>query len=81
MAVSLYDFLHKEVKKMVSSLARHEKGNIHPLIINEIERYLITLVLQETNYNYLRASRALGIGRSTLYRRARALGIGRKKAI
>jgi transcriptional regulator of acetoin/glycerol metabolism len=56
MSVSLYDFLRKEVKKMVFSLGRYEKGN----------------------NNYLRASRALGIGRSTLYRRIEALGIKTK---
>jgi DNA-binding protein Fis len=78
MSVSLYDFLRKEVKKMVFSLGRYEKGNIYPLIMNEMEKYVITLVLEETNNNYLRASRALGIGRSTLYRRIEALGIKTK---
>jgi hypothetical protein len=29
MSVSLYDFLRKEVKKMVFSLGRYEKGNNH----------------------------------------------------
>jgi DNA-binding protein Fis len=79
MSISLYDFLQKEIKKMVASLGRHEKGNIYPLVMNEIERYVITSVLEETDQNYLRASRALGIGRSTLYRRIRALGIDTKR--
>jgi len=79
MPVSLYDFLQKEIKKMVGSLGRHEKGNIYPLILNEIERYVITTVLEETNYNYLRASRVLGIGRSTLYRRIERLGVKGKE--
>lgn len=75
MPISLYDFLQKEIKKMVGSLGRHEMGNIYPLIMNEVERYVIVSVLKETNYNYLRASRALGIGRSTLYRRIKRLQI------
>lgn len=75
MSLSLYDFLKKEVKKMVGSIGRHEKGNIHPLIMNEIERCIITLVLEETDHNYLRASQILGISRSTLYRRIEVLGI------
>jgi len=75
MSISLHDFLKCEVRKMVTSLANNERGNIHPLIMNEIERSIISLVLQETNNNYLRASRILGIGRSTLYRRLKALGI------
>ena len=76
--MSLYDILRKEIKKMARSLGRHEKGNIYPLVMDEIERYVITLVLEETNYNFLRASKALGIGRSTLYRRVKSLGIRKK---
>jgi len=76
--VSLYDFLRKEINKMVSSLGRNEKGNIHPLIMNEIERCIITSVLQETNNNYFRASQVLGISRSKLYRKVDALGIKRE---
>jgi DNA-binding protein Fis len=78
MSISLYDFLKEEIKKMVSSLGRNEKGNIHPLVMNELERYIITLVLEETNHNYFRAAKALGISRSTLYRRIDALGIQRR---
>jgi len=77
MSVSLYDFLKHEIKKMALSIDRNEKGNIHPLIMNEVERCLITLVLKETNNNYLQASRILGMSRSTLYRRIDALGITR----
>lgn len=79
MAISLYDFLHKEVKKMVESIGRHEKGNIYPLIMNEVEKYIIVSVLEETNHNYLRAARVLGVGRSTLYRRIESLKIEDKK--
>jgi len=78
MSLSLYDFLKKEVKKMVGSIGRHEKGNIHPLIMNEIERCIITLVLKETNNNYFRSAQILGISRSTLYRRIDLLKISSK---
>jgi len=75
MSVSLYDLLRREVKKMVGTIGCYERGNIHPLVMNELERYVILLVLEETGYNFLRASRALGISRNRLYRRVRALGI------
>ena len=75
MSISLYDFLNHEIKKMVRSLGRHERGNIYPLIMSEIERYVIMLVLEETKNNYLQASRVLGISRSTLYRRIKMLGV------
>ena len=75
MSISLHDFLRCEVKKMVTSLGKNERGNIYPLIMGEIEKSIILLVLEETNYNYLRTARILGIGRSTLYRRMEMLGI------
>ncbi|MBU1007525.1 hypothetical protein KKA53_00365 [Candidatus Dependentiae bacterium] len=79
MSVSIYDLLGCEVTKMVESLGRNEKGNIHPLIMHEVERYVIMVVLEKTSHNYRRASRALGISRSTLYRRIEFLGIEKKK--
>ena len=51
MAHLLYDILSKEINKMVRSLSRDERGNIYPLVMDEIERYVITLVLEETKYN------------------------------
>ena len=75
MSLSLHDFLRCEIRKMVISLGRNERGNIYPLIMEEIERSIISLVLYETKNNYLRTSRILGIGRSTLYRRIEALGL------
>ena len=74
MTVSLYDLLKRDVRKMVSGLSDCEKGNIYPLIMQEVERSLIDLVLRETNNNYFRAAKVLGISRSTLYRKIETLG-------
>ena len=79
--MSLHDILTHQVKKMVHSLGGQEKCNIYPLIMNEVEHSLIKLVLQETKFNYLRASKVLGISRSTLYRRIKFLGITEDKPI
>ena len=67
--MSLYDFLKKDVKRMVSGIGKNSNGNIYPLIMQELEKYIIQIVLDETGYNYLQSSRILGIGRSTLYRK------------
>ena len=75
MGQSLHDILARDVKRMVRSLVGNEDCNLYGLIMQEVERSLITLVLEETKYNYLRASKILGISRSTLYRRINALGI------
>ena len=75
MSLTIYDILAKNVKKMASSLGRNERGNLYPLIMGEVERSLIKLVLEETKNNHLRASKILGISRSTLYRRIKVLEV------
>ncbi len=75
MSLSLYDLLKRDVKKMVISISKYEKGNIYPLIVEEVEKNLIEIVLQEVNYNYFRAAQVLGISRSTLYQKIKLLNI------
>ena len=78
MSESLYDLLKRDVGKMVNGLGDNERGNIYPLVIQEVEKYLIDLVLQETENNYFRAARVLGISRSTLYRKINSLDMAHK---
>jgi DNA-binding protein Fis len=73
--MSLHELLKSDVKKMISGIGRNQKGNIHPLIIQELEKSLIEIVLEETGHNLLSASRILGIGRSTLYRKIKKFKI------
>lgn len=75
MSQSLFELIKRDEKKMIHSLSEHERGNIYSLILNEVERVLLQVALQETNYNIVRSSRVLGISRSTLYRRMEALKI------
>lgn len=71
--VKLYDVLKGDIRKMVRGVGQHEKGNIYPLLISQVEKYLIELVLEETDNNYFHAARFLGISRSTLYRKIHSL--------
>lgn len=73
--LSLHDFIRREVKKMVIGIGPKGQGNIYPLVMEEVEKTIIELVLQETNYNYFATAKVLGISRSTLYRRVEALKI------
>lgn len=75
MNYSLHDILKKNIKKMILGIGDNEKGNIHPLIMQEIEKNIIEVVLKETKNNYLKASRILGIGRNTLYRKIKSLDL------
>ncbi|MFH0898700.1 MAG: helix-turn-helix domain-containing protein [bacterium] len=78
MSLSLYDLLKQEVKRMLVGIGKNGHGNIHPLIMNEIEKYIVELVLRETDYNFVLAAKMLGISRSTLYRKLDSLGISKK---
>ncbi len=73
--LSLHDFIRREVKKMVIGIGPKGQGNIYPLVMEEVEKTIIELVLQETDHNYFATAKILGISRSTLYRRIEALKI------
>lgn len=75
MANSLYEFLRKEVQRMMLGIGPQNKGNIYPLIVEETERSVIKIVLEETNGNFLASAKMLGISRSTLYRKIQDLKI------
>lgn len=75
MAGSLYEFLRKEIQRMILGIGPQNKGNIYPLIIEETERSVIKIVLEETNGNLLASAKMLGISRSTLYRKIEELKI------
>lgn len=73
--LSLGDFIRREIKKMVAGMSTKENGNIYSLVMEEAERHVIELVLQETQYNYVATAKMLGISRSRLYRRIRHLNL------
>jgi len=73
--MTLYDLLRQQIRRMITGIGRNHRGNIHPLIMQEIEKYIIQIVLDDTNHNHLAAARLLGIARSTLYRKMRELNI------
>ena len=75
MSLSLHDILKEQIQRMVVGIGQQSKGNIHPLIMDEVERSIIQIVLNETNNNLFRTAKILGIGRSTLYRKIEALKI------
>jgi DNA-binding NtrC family response regulator len=73
--MTLYELLEAQIRRMITGTGHTNKGNIHPLIMKEIEKYIIEITLQETRNNYVTTARVLGIARSTLYRKIREYGI------
>jgi two-component system nitrogen regulation response regulator GlnG len=72
--------LEELVEKRLSALFRkfgveHLK-DLHPMILERVERPLLSLVLQQTNGNQVRAAQVLGINRNTLRRKMAEYKIG-----
>jgi two-component system nitrogen regulation response regulator GlnG len=49
--------------------------NLHPMLLREIERPLITITLRETNGNQIQAAHLLGMNRNTLRKKIKELKI------
>lgn len=75
MAISLRDLLQNNVKKIVHGIGINNQGNIYQLIVGEVERNIIEVVLQETNYNLVQTAKLLGISRTKLYRKLKAFNL------
>jgi len=52
-----------------------ETGDIYSLVLQRVEKPLITLVLKKTEGNQVRAAGLLGINRNTLRKKIKELGI------
>lgn len=76
---NLEEFFKKLLKKIVPKAKRHIKGDLYEMVIGGVEKTLIELVLDTTDWNQLQASKILGINRNTLRKKIRELKITPKK--
>jgi DNA-binding NtrC family response regulator len=63
---SIKEFLEEKLKRYLKEMTQLENCNLYGDVLSEVERSLITIVLQETAGNQLRAAKTLGINRNTL---------------
>jgi two-component system nitrogen regulation response regulator GlnG len=52
-----------------------DQGDIYSMVIQRVEKPLISLVLKKTEGNQVRAAHLLGINRNTLRKKIKELGI------
>jgi two-component system, NtrC family, nitrogen regulation response regulator GlnG len=73
------DILRRLVERKARALFLNAQaagtGEIYHRILSEIERFLLQVILDETDGNQLRTADLLGINRNTLRKKIRALGI------
>jgi two-component system nitrogen regulation response regulator GlnG len=73
------DILRRLVERKARALFLNAQsegpGEIYHIILSEIERFLLQVILDETDGNQLRTADLLGINRNTLRKKIRTLGI------
>jgi two-component system nitrogen regulation response regulator GlnG len=74
-ALSLEDYLEWKMGDFVKGMRDGSGRNLHPMLINAIERPLITRALQETKGNQIQAAELLGLNRNTLRKKIQNLHI------
>ena len=79
-ALSLEDYLEWKMGDFVKGMRDGSGRNLHPMLINAIERPLITRALQETKGNQIQAAELLGLNRNTLRKKIHNLHIPVKRS-
>jgi two-component system nitrogen regulation response regulator GlnG len=78
------DILRRLVERKARALLMNAQsvgtGEIYHIILGEIERFLLQVVLDETDGNQLRTADLLGINRNTLRKKIRTLGVEVRRA-
>ncbi|HLJ92045.1 MAG TPA: sigma-54 dependent transcriptional regulator [Gemmataceae bacterium] len=65
----------------ITSLLQRGETSIYPKVIDEVERILLTQVLQHTHGHQTQASELLGLNRTTLRHKLRTLGLAVDKTV
>jgi two-component system, NtrC family, nitrogen regulation response regulator GlnG len=72
--------VERKARALFASAQSAGTGEIYHIILSEIERFLLQVVLDETDGNQLRTADLLGINRNTLRKKIRALGVEVRRA-
>ncbi len=73
--LSFESFLEEKLADLVERMGGLERGDIYSLVLQRVEKPLISLVLKKTEGNQVRAAHLLGINRNTLRKKIKELGI------
>jgi two-component system, NtrC family, nitrogen regulation response regulator GlnG len=74
-AYALRRLVERKARSLLPSAQSAGHGAIYHLVLGEVERFLLQVVLDETDGNQLRTADLLGINRNTLRKRIRELGV------
>ncbi len=77
--LSLEALVEIKLRASLENIEKMETGDLHGLVLAQVERPLIRFVLQKTRGNQVRAADILGINRNTLRKKIQELGIDIRK--
>jgi len=76
---SLEALVDMKLRSCMNGVEKLDKGNIHAMVLEQIERPLIRFILEKARWNQVKAADILGINRNTLRKKITELGIELKR--
>jgi two-component system nitrogen regulation response regulator GlnG len=77
--LSLEVLVDRKLRAAFVNVEKLDNGDIYNMVIEQVERPLISFLLEKTRWNQVRAANILGINRNTLRKKITDLGIEIKK--
>ena len=76
---SLESLVDAKLRSCLNGIEQLENGEIHSMVLEQVERPLIRIILEKTRWNQVKAADILGINRNTLRKKINELGIELKR--
>jgi two-component system nitrogen regulation response regulator GlnG len=76
---SLEELVDVKLRACMNGIEGLEKGDIHAMVLEQVERPLIRLVMEKCRWNQVKAADVLGINRNTLRKKISELNIEMKR--
>lgn len=76
---SLEALVDMKLRSSMNGVEKLDKGDIHAMVLEQVERPLIRFILEKTRWNQVKAADILGINRNTLRKKITELGIELKR--
>ncbi|BCS55464.1 sigma-54 dependent transcriptional regulator [Geobacter sp. SVR] len=76
---SLESLVDAKLRTCFHGIEKLDKGDIHAMVLEQVERPLIRHILEKTRWNQVKAADILGINRNTLRKKISELGIELKR--
>ncbi len=76
---SLEALVDMKLRACFTGIEKLDKGDIHAMVLEQVERPLLRYILEKTRWNQVKAADILGINRNTLRKKIHELGIELKR--